>query len=421
MNETAAGKKKNLWLSRLLSSDRWSGITVPVLCIIFTLIVSSILLIALGKNPVTGFLAFLQGSGFLPKPTYGAGQGMLSDLFSFLGMLAPMILSALAFVAGFKAGLFNIGISGQMLASGFLATVLIGYADMSPWLSRPLVILVGILVGTLLGAFVGFLKYKFNIHEVVSTIMINYIIQYLCAFFINTYYMNPVIRSTRYISKDARLTLMNLSLGDIKINFPIGIIIALIAAPLLKFLFDRTRTGLEIKAVGSNNKAARYAGIGVGRRMVLAMALSGMMAGLAGVCYYCGYYNTIAPNILPSMGYDGITVALLGNSSPVGCIFAGGLVSIFSFGSNYMSSTLGVPKEIASLITGILLLFSACGAYFQYMASRRIQKQEEEEDLEARAAKAASEEAAAKVVAPDAASKAASDADSDTMTGGNHG
>lgn len=365
-------KKKGNWLSRTLTSEKYSFLTVPLFCIVLTILTSSVLLLVMGKNPVTAFMAFLQGSGLLPKPVYGGGQSMLSDFMNFLTFLAPMILSALAFVAGFKSGLFNIGISGQMLMSGFLATVFVGYAKLPSVIAIPLVVIVGIVTGMLMGALVGFLKYKFNIHEVVSTIMFNYIVQYLVAFFINVKYMNAVTRSSRPIAKTASLTLKS---GTIAI--PLGILVAVAAAILIGRYLDKKVGGFEIKAVGSNKKAARYMGINVGRRTVQAMAISGALAGLAGVCYYCGYYSTITPNVLPAMGYDGITVALLGNSSPIGCIFAGALVSIFQFGSNYMSSAMAVPKEISSLITGILLLFSACGAYFQYRAARSIQKQED--------------------------------------------
>lgn len=374
MTEKTAEKKKGNWLSRALSSEKYGSITVPVFCIVLTILASSVLLLILGKNPLTAFLAFLQGSGLMPKPIYGGGQSMLSDFLNFLTFLAPMILSALAFVAGFKSGLFNIGISGQMLMSGFLASVLVGYTKLPSIVAIPLVVLVGLLVGSLMGALVGFLKYKFNIHEVVSTIMFNYIVQYLVAFFINTKYMNAVTRSSKPIAKTASLTLKSGTL-----SIPLGIIVAIAAAIYIGHYLDKKVGGFEIKAVGSNKKAARYIGIDVGKRMIQAMAISGALAGLAGVCYYCGYYSTITPNVLPAMGYDGITVALLGNSSPIGCIFAGALVSIFQFGANYMSSTMAVPKEISSLITGILLLFAACGAYFQYQAARKIQKEEDAE------------------------------------------
>lgn len=375
MSEKTSEKKKGNWLTRALTSEKWSGLTVPLFCIVLTILTSSVILLALGKNPIPAFLSFLQGSGLIPKPKYGGGQSMLSDFLNFLGFLAPMILSSLAFVTGFKSGLFNIGISGQMLLGGFMATILVGYSSLPSIIAIPLVIIIGAIVGMLMGALVGFLKYKFNIHEVVSTIMFNYIVQYLTTFFINTYFVNAMTRSSKPIAKTASLTLPGINGGAISI--PLGIIVAVVAAILIKRYLDKTIGGFEIKAVGSNSKAARYMGASVGKRMIQAMALSGMLSGLAGVCFYCGYYGTITPNVLPAMGYDGITVALLGNNSPIGCIFAGALVSIFQFGANYMSSTMAVPKEISSLITGILLLFSACGAYFQYQAARSIQKKED--------------------------------------------
>ncbi|MCI2056966.1 MAG: ABC transporter permease [Oscillibacter sp.] len=386
-------RQKKAWFSALLDSEKWNGLTIPMLTILLTLVAASIILLVMGKNPLVAFLSFLQGSGFFPKASYGGGQGILTDLFNFMNILAPMILAALAFVVGFKAGLFNIGIAGQMLASGFLATVIIGYSGLSAVLAKPLVLVIGIVAGGLLGALVGWLKYKFNIHEVVSTIMLNYIISYLCGFFINTYFADSLTRSSKICSDSARLTWTNVNIGGVKCNLPLGIVLAVAAAFLVKFIFDRTVFGFELKAVGTNVRCARYTGINVGRRLVFSMAFSGMLAGLAGVTYYCGYYNTIVPKSLASMGYDAISVALLGNSAPIGAIFAGILITIFQYGSNYMSSTVGVPKEIASLITGILLLFSACGGYFRYMAHRRLEREKDEEIEASRAAKSAGEPA----------------------------
>ena len=122
------GQKRNRWFASALDSEKWSFLTVPVLSVVLSLITASVMLLVMGKNPMTAFISFLQGSGFLPKASYGGGSGMLTDFFTFLNVLAPMLLASLGFVVAFKAGLFNIGISGQMLASGFLATAIIGYS-----------------------------------------------------------------------------------------------------------------------------------------------------------------------------------------------------------------------------------------------------------------------------------------------------
>ena len=371
-------KKNELKKSRLaalLTHEKWGGIAVPMLAIVLALITASILLIVMGKNPLVAFLSFLQGSGIVPKAKYGGGQGILTDLFNMLNTFAPMLLASLAFIIGFKAGLFNIGIAGQMLISGFTATVIVGYSGLNAFIAKPLVAVIGILTGGLVGALIGWLKYKFNIHEVVASVMINYIISYGTGFFINTYYANMLTRSMQICSPESRLTLMNVQIGGMKCNVPLGMVLAVIAAFVVKFIFDKTVFGFELKAVGNNSTCAKYTGINVGSRFIFSMAFSGMLAGLAGVVYFLGTYNTILPKTLPGMGYDAIAVAMLGNGSPVGAIFAAALISIFQCGSNYMSSNLGVAKEISDLITGILLMFSACGGYFQYVAQRRVSRE----------------------------------------------
>ena len=373
-------KKATKKFASLLDNNRWASVNVSILSIVLSLLCASVLLLILGKNPLDAFRSFLQGSGFWPKAKYGAGTGLVTDFTSFLGMLGPLILASLSFIVGFKAGLFNIGIAGQMVASGFVATALVGYTDLSAFVAKPLVILIGLAVGGIMGWFIGWLKYKFNIHEVVSTIMVSYIVNYLVGFFINTYYLDGTTRNMRICSPEARLTWTNLHLaGGSKFSIPLGIFLAIAAVILVKYIFDRTVFGFELKAVGSNAKCARYTGIKVGRRMIASMVFSGMLAGLAGVTYFCGYFNSIVTKVLPAMGYDAIAVALLGNASPVGAVFAATLVSIFQVGSNYMSSSLGVAKEIASLITGILLSFAACGGYFRFMAHRKLDRIADEE------------------------------------------
>ena len=363
------------FLSRRLEGPHGS-LWASILAILLTLITASALLLIMGKNPLIAFQSFLQGCGMLPKAKYGGGSGMLSDLFDFLNYLAPLLLASLAFIAAFKAGLFNIGISGQMLIAGFLATALVGYnKSLSAGLAKPLVIFIGIIAGGLVGALVGFLKYRFNIHEVVSTIMINYIISYMTGFFINNNYVDMMTRTSRVCSPEARLTWTKVPIGGVNCKVPLGIVIAIVMAFLVQFLFDKTTFGFELKSVGLNPKCAKYFGVKVGKSIVFSMAISGALAGLAGVTYYLGYTNTIIPKTLAGMGYDSISVALLGNASPVGSILASIIVSIFQQGANYMSSRVGVAKEIASLITGILLLYASCGNYMKMLAHQTLQRE----------------------------------------------
>lgn len=355
---------------KVLGNEKFQSFSIPVFAILLSLIVGAVVIAVLGKNPFAAYGNLLQGSGLLPKPRYAGGKSMLTDFFSFMNYWTPMIFAALAVAVALKAGLFNIGISGQMLAAGFASSVVIGYSELAAPIAKPLVILLSLVVGGMVGALIGWLKYKFNINEVVSSIMINYIIQYVVAFLINTKYVDPVSRQSTLVSDASRLTLMNTQIGAFKFDIPLGFILAVIMAFVIQFVFNKTTFGYELKAVGSNRKAAKFAGIKVGKNMIAAMLISGALAGLAGATYYLGYFGSIQPKVLAATGYDSIAVALLGNSNPIGILFSSLLISIMGKGSTYMSSTQGLDAEIASVITGLILLFSACSAFIQFLVKR---------------------------------------------------
>ena len=377
-------KKKNLSYSLLrpLSNEKWQPISIPLVSIIISFIAAAIVILLIGKNPLDAFYNLLQGAGILPKPSYAGYKSMLTDFLSLLNAMTPLVFASLAVSVALRAGLFNIGVAGQMLVSGFFATIIVGYSGLDAVIAKPLVLLIGIIAGGLMGGLVGWLKYKFNINEVVSTIMLNYIAQYVISFFIQMFYIDPVSRQSQYISEAARLTLVNVEIANLKMDIPLGFILAIIVAILLKFVMDKTVVGFEIKAVGSNRKAAKYTGINVGKNTVLAMVISGGLAGLAGVTYYLGYYSSIQPKVLSSIGFDSIAVSLLGNSHPIGVIFSSFLVSTIEQGSTYMSSQSGIRAEIASVIIGLILLFSACGAYMKYKVSRLKEKEVDRKENE---------------------------------------
>ena len=356
-------------LIRPISNEKWQPITIPLTAIIISFVAAAIVILLIGKNPFQAFYSLLQGSGILPKPSYAGYKSMLTDFLSLLNAMTPLVFASLAVAVAYRAGLFNIGVAGQMLVSGFLATIIVGYSGLDAYIAKPLVLIIGIIAGGLMGGLVGWLKYKFNINEVVSTIMLNYIAQYVISFFIQMYYIDPVSRQSQYISEAARLTLVNVEIGNLKMDIPLGFILAILTAVFIKFVMDKTVVGYELKAVGSNRKAAKYTGINVGRNTVLAMVISGGLAGLAGVTYYLGYFASIQPKVLSDIGFDSIAVSLLGNSHPIGVIFSSFLVSIIDQGSTYMSSQAGIRQEISSVIVGLILLFSACGVYMKYKVS----------------------------------------------------
>lgn len=362
-----------------MGDEKRQAITIPLFAILMSLIVGAVVIALLGKNPLIAYKNLLQGSGLWQKASYAGYKNVVTDFTSFLNAWTPMLLAALAVAMGLRTGLFNIGVSGQMLLAGFIATITVGYSNLPMAAALPLVILIGMAVGALTGGLIGWLKYKFNINEVVSSIMINYIAQYVVSFFINTFYIHPVTRQSNAISKSSRLTMMDTMVGGLKMDIPMGVLVAAAAVAVIWFLLNRTSFGFEIKAVGASPSASKYAGIHVGQKIVMAMAISGALAGLAGVTYYMGYFGSIQPRVLPNMGFDAIAVSILANSNPVGIIFSSFLISVISKGSTYMSSASGIEPEIASVITAIILLFSACGAYIRYRLKRMKDTIEEDE------------------------------------------
>ncbi len=352
-------------LVRLLSGEKHQMLRIALFAIAVSLIFGALVLALIGNNPLSCYCNLLQGSGLWPKRSYAGRQNIFTDFMDFLDALTPMIFASLAVAVALKGGLFNIGVSGMMLSSGFLATVIVGYSSTGAVIAKPAVIIIGIVVGAFAGAVIGWLKYKFNINEVVSSIMLNYILMYIITFLINTRYVDPVSRRSVPIGALARLSLTDVKAFGLKFPIPLAFPLAIISAFVIRFIMNRTTIGYEIKAVGLSPAAANYAGINVPRNIVLTMIISGALAGLAGVTYFCGYLGSIQPGAVPSLGFDAIAVALLGNSSPVGCILSSFLITVISKGAVYMSSKQGVEIEIADLITAFILIFSACSEFIR--------------------------------------------------------
>lgn len=161
-------------LVKLLGGEKLQTVRISLFTILFSLIIGAVIFLAIGKNPLTAYGNLLQGSGLLPKQSYAGRQSMFTDFMSFLDILTPMIFASLAVTAAMRAGLFNIGVSGMMLAAGFTVSVTVGRIALAAPIAKPLVLLIGICAGAVVGALIGWLKYRFNINEVVSSIMINY-------------------------------------------------------------------------------------------------------------------------------------------------------------------------------------------------------------------------------------------------------
>jgi simple sugar transport system permease protein len=263
----------------------------------------------------------------------------------------------LAVALGFRAGLFNIGAEGQLFVGGLL-TVYIGYTlrGLPAFVHLPLALVGGILAGGLWGAIPGFLKARTGAHEVINTIMMNYI-----AFRLTDHLLSgPMARPdglpiTPEVAPSAYIPLIL----DKPVRMHYGFFLALLVAAIVYWFLWKTTRGLELRMVGANPDAARYAGVQIAANTVLAMAISGALAGLAGANQILGVDHRMVRAFSTGYGFDAIALALLGNSHPVGVVLASLLFGFLRGGAARMQSIAGVPVEIIRIIQGLVIVFVA--------------------------------------------------------------
>jgi ABC-type uncharacterized transport system permease subunit len=272
----------------------------------------------------------------------------------------PYIFAGLAVALGFRGGLFNIGAEGQLFVGG-LASVYVGYSiEGLPWcIHLPLALLAGILAGAVWGAIPGYLKARTGAHEVINTIMMNYVAFRLTEFMLQGPMARPDgLPITPQIQPSAYLP----TIFPKPIRLHLGFFLALVAAGLVYWFLWKTTKGLEIRMVGANPHAARYAGVRITSITVLTMALSGALAGLAGASQILGVDHKLVRAFSTGYGFDSIALALLGNSHPVGVVLASLLFGFMRAGAARMQSIANVPVEIIRILQAIVIIFVAAPA-----------------------------------------------------------
>lgn len=323
-------------------------VMVSLVAVLLGLIAGALLMLATGHNPLVGFSFMVQG-----------GLKNLERIGNTIATATPLILTGLSVAFAFRTGLFNIGAAGQMLFGGFCATVVGLTVTLPSFVLVPLMILVGILGGALFAFIPGFLKAKFNVNEVVSTIMMNWIAYWIVYYTIPAYFKGNMETESKILQDGATLRadwISNLFQGSF-IN--LGIFLAIMAVIVIAFILNKTTFGFELKSVGFNRHAAEYAGISVNKNIILSMMIAGGLAGLAGVVQYAGNANCIQIGVLPSQGMDGIAVALLGANSPVGALISALFFGLLYSGRGFMNAMAKIPPEIADTIIATIIYFAA--------------------------------------------------------------
>ena len=277
----------------------------------------------------------------------------------------PLIFTGLAVALAFKCGLFNIGGEGQMVMGGFALTWIgFTFAKLPVFLLIPLCILGGAVAGAIWGGIPGYLKARRGVHEVVTTIMLNWIAVAFTQYLTMAYKpADSWIPHTFEIAKSAQLSRLARYLNPVGIDFPksnqvnTAVFVAILAVIFAAYLLRRTKIGYEIRSVGFNPTAAECAGINVAKNTVLAMAISGAIAGLAGVNQVMGYQHRFRYGVFEGLGFDGIGVAFIGRNSPMGVVLAALLFGILDHGGLAIDVTTKVPREIILVLKAVILIF----------------------------------------------------------------
>jgi ABC-type uncharacterized transport system permease subunit len=343
-----------------IAREAWLVGALPLMSIVLALIVGGVIIIAselfLPNHafdpflPITSYLALLDGS-------LGQGSAIVNTLVS----TTPLLLAGLAVAIGFKAGLFNIGAQGQFLM-GALGAVAVGVAvsDAPPIVAIPVALVGGMLAGAAWGFIPGFLKAVSGAHEVVTTIMLNYVAGSVLAWAVTGPLAVPQSPSpVTYAVGNAAYPIL------IGRNGHLGILVAAAAVFVIWWLLYRTTLGFEIRTVGASPDAARYAGMRPRLLIMLTMSLAGLLAATAGAGVILGINHQMNSTFATTVGFDSIAVALLARSNPLAIPFAALLFGAMRAGSGLMQIRAGIPVELIDVIQAMILLFLVAGPALQ--------------------------------------------------------
>lgn len=334
----------------------------PVLAVLFALIASILVILLMGLNPIRAYAALVQGS-----------VGSFNAVGETIIKMTPLIFTGLSFALADKCGLCNIGAEGQLfmgaLASSVAGIYLVGLP--AP-IHVPICILAGFVGGGLWGALAGALKVKFGASEVITTIMLNYVAQYFVNYMVRIPMVEPPGAYPQTPPIQGSAVLIRLIPGT-RIN--LGIVLAVVCIALYAFFLYKTTKGYELRIVGYNAEAARYAGMRPNRSALLAMFLAGGLAGLAGAAEILGVQGRLFQNFSAGYGFDGIAVALLGQGSPLGIFFSAVLFGMLKAGSNMMQMLARVPVSLVGIIQALVILFVVGAGLFDVYKKRRAIRQ----------------------------------------------
>ncbi|MFI6130434.1 ABC transporter permease [Micromonospora sp. NPDC051141] len=383
-------------LGRLFLENLWAAntVTVTVLAVVLAMLVGAVLIIVSDPDVLAtyGYITarpadalnaswtvvseayanLFKGAVFDPDAVgFTAAMGPISETLTYT---APLVFTGLSVALAFRGGLFNIGAQGQATIGVILAAVA-GFAlPLPPGVHLLVALIAGALGGALWGFIPGILKARTGAHEVINTIMLNYVAVYFLSWIIvQSGVQNPTRSDAISKPVDSSAQLPRLLGDDLRVHA--GILLAVLATWFIAWLLNRSTLGFELRAVGANPDAARTAGISVTKTYVLVMVIAGLLAGLGGSNMVLGSTaNALTPLVIAQIGFDGILVALLGRVKPWGVLLAALLFGALQAGGNRMQSYSGISLELVTVLQALIVIFIAAPALvkaiFQLRAAR---------------------------------------------------
>jgi ABC-type uncharacterized transport system permease subunit len=331
----------------------------PFIAVVAAFIVGGILVLLIGDNPIHTY-----------RLMFGSALSWPDGIGYTLFYATPLIFTGLAVLVAFRCGLLNIGAEGQLYLAAFAAAwVGISLAQSSAWLLIPLCFAAAIVAGGMWGAIPGILKARFGSHEVINTIMLNFIGVALVSYFTQYHYRIPgdPIMQTAPIGSGAHIARLGKFIPGLPERIPVNLafVLALLCCVLVYLFLWRTKWGYELRSTGSNATAAEYGGISVRKQIVMAMTISGALAGMVGINEVLGYRHRYYDGFSDNYGFTGIAVALLGRNHPVGVLISAFLFAILQRGGIPVDAfTEHVTKDIVQILQATIILFVAAEAFF---------------------------------------------------------
>jgi ABC-type uncharacterized transport system permease subunit len=366
----------------------WQAIMLPLFAILTALVVGGLLIIFTNQEALDAWKSFLRNpgnalsvswrvvsdayyalfAGSLGSPSQLArafGSGELDEIRSAFFPLSetivtatPLIFVGLSVALGFRAGLFNIGAEGQMNAGAIVAAAVgISFSGLPGPIHLVFMVVAGLIGGALWGAIPGFLKAKTGAHEVITTIMLNFVAVSLVLYVLS---IAPFKQQAEPISKPVKVAFPHLFGPNLRVH--VGILVALGVAIFVGWLLNRTTIGFEFRAVGANPSAARAAGMSPARTIIAVMTMAGGLAGLAGANQLAGVTPSLIPGFASGLGFEAIALALLGRGTPLGVVLSAFLFGMLRAGGRTMQSVTQTPIDIIVVIQGLVIAFVAAPA-----------------------------------------------------------